>query len=114
MQLQQEKRDWLTLLAKSPKKRQCDIICKCSPKFIRDLHKLVCLAKDSKRVKFSAKCKRFFKKHKLFLRRFTKEKSINKKRSLLLRKTSGRGFFLGALIPALMSLASTIPSLISK
>ena len=114
MHLPQEKRDWFTLLAKSSKKKQHSVICKCDSKFIRDLHRLIRVAKDNRKAVFSEKDKRFFKKNKDFLRKFVKEKSIPKKRKQLLRKVSGAGFFLGALIPALISLVSSIPSLISK
>ena len=108
MLLPKEKRDWFTLLAKSPKKKQCEVICKCDSKFIKDLHRLISTAKDSKNASFSEKNNRFFKRNKRFLRRFIKEKSIPQKRNLLLRKTSGRGFFLSALIPALISLVTSI------
>ena len=55
MLLPKEKRDWFTLLAKSPKKKQCEVICKCDSKFIKDLHRLISTAKDSKNASFSEK-----------------------------------------------------------
>ena len=113
MSLHRERVNWLQLLAKQPTPKQHKIVKNCNLKFIKDLHKLIKYIACDKKLQLSSKHKEFLKKHSTFLRNFLEVRSYKKKRENLLRKVNGG--FLSFLIPAIVSIASSvIPALLEK
>jgi hypothetical protein len=80
---------------------------------IKDLHKIVKFVRKINILKVAPTQKNLFKKHKTFLKRFVGSKGVKSLRKILLRRTSGGGLILGAVLPAIISLiGSAIPKLL--
>ena len=97
---------WFLELGKKKPVKQCELIKRCNLKLVKSFHKLIKLSYD-KFHRVPSEDRPIFKEHRVFLCNFMLEKDPAKKKRKLLRKA--RGGFLGVLIPALVSLVSSIP-----
>lgn len=113
MFLQKQRANWMQMLAAKPVAEQYKIVKNSNLILVKDLHKLIKYVTYNKKVKISPLQKCFLKKHRRFLLNYIEEKAPKKKKVRLLTKV--KGGFLGLLIPALISIASSvIPALLEK
>lgn len=108
------KANWFKSLAKLPSKKRATVLKTGKGCFLKDIQKIIKFVGRSKKVKILPSHTKLFKKHKAFLSRFSRCKGPKLKK-LVLRKVSG-GFFgiLAALLPTIISLASSVlPKILS-
>lgn len=109
-----QKLQWLTILCKSSPDKQREAI-KCSKThLVPDIVKLVKKINKAKGLKLTKRQKVLFQKHKGFLRRVVRAKGVKNKRRVIfarsrststtLANTTGKGFIIAAILPALISL----------
>ena len=103
-----KKLHWLTLLGKLEPSKQSSVIKNSNQFLVCDLVRVVKAVNKSKDLKLNKKQQILFKQHKGFLRKLIAAKGVKKLRKLLLSRTSGGGLILGAILPALISLVTSI------
>ena len=102
------KANWFKALSSLPAKNRVTALKASKGCFLKDIQKLIKFIGRSKKVKILPAQRKIFKKHRGFLSRFARCK-VPKLKKLALSKVSG-GFFgiLAALIPAIVSLVSSV------
>ena len=75
---------------------------------VSDLVRVVKVVNRSKGLKLNQNQQVLFKKHKGFLKKLISAKGVKKIRKILLARTAGGGLIIGTILPALISLATSI------
>lgn len=99
---------WLSQLSKLPPKKQILILKGEKASLFNDLQRLFKKVSRTKTSKTTPKQRHLFKKHKNFLKKFVKSQGLKKIRTLILKRQTKGGFPFLALLPAIVSLASSI------